>query len=284
MASRNVVENEIDLTLFVACYNEAKNIVTTLKTLLEALKEVDFTWEIIVIDDASQDNSVQIIQEFLQLRPDLPIRLATNEQNRGLAQNYVDGAFLGRGKYYRLICGDNSEPHETLVEVFKQLGKSELVLFYHVENIGRGLFRRVLSRTFTGIVNALSGYRLHYYNGLAIHTRYNVMRWHSNFRGFGFQADLVTRLLDQGCAYVEVPVKVTERTEGSSTALRLNNILSVLHTLLDISIRRVGRLLYGKPRPRGRMVALPAWSLSPATIPQRNLDGEPVTIESRAAK
>jgi Glycosyl transferase family 2 len=51
------LENDLDLTLFVACYNEEENIVGTLETVLEALGEFDFTWEIIVIDDASTDRS-----------------------------------------------------------------------------------------------------------------------------------------------------------------------------------------------------------------------------------
>ena len=44
-------------------------------------------------------------------------------------------------------------------------------------------------KTFTFLVNLISGYHLKYYNGMAIHLRYNVMRWHPSSYGFGFQAD-----------------------------------------------------------------------------------------------
>jgi glycosyltransferase involved in cell wall biosynthesis len=260
----NPLANEVDLTLFVACYNEEANIVATLETLLAALEEVDFSWEIIVIDDASRDRSVQRVQEFLEVRPQQPIRLVVNESNRGLAQNYIEGAFLGRGRYYRLVCGDNVEPQQTLVEVFKHLGEADMVIFYHVECPGRTLFRRILSRAYSRIINFLSGYRIKYYNGLALHLRYNVMRWHTNYRGFGFQADMITRLLDEGFSYIEVPVKATERSAGASTALKLRNVLSVLHTLLDISIRRVGRLLYGVKTPsRAHLPPAPAHAAAP---------------------
>ncbi len=50
--------------------------------------------------------------------PRPPHRLRRNGANRGLAQNYVDAAFLGKGKYYRLICGDNAEPLDTITSVF----------------------------------------------------------------------------------------------------------------------------------------------------------------------
>jgi hypothetical protein len=86
----------------------------------------------------------------------------------------------------------------------------------------------------------LSGHKIQYYNGLATHLRYNVMRWGPYSFGFGFQAELITRLLDEGATYVEIPV-VASHTEKSAdnSALNYKNFLSVGHTLLDVMIRRV---------------------------------------------
>jgi len=39
----------------------------------------------------------------------LAVVLRINKINKGLAQNYIDGAFLGSGKYYRLVRGNDSE-------------------------------------------------------------------------------------------------------------------------------------------------------------------------------
>ncbi len=234
------------LTLFVACYNEQENICATLDTVISALTDFDFTWEIIVIDDASADGSPDIIEDYRQKHPDLPIRLYVNKLNKGLAQNYIEGAFLGRGKWYRLICGDNVEPRETFTAIFKRIGEADMIIPYQVECKGRSFFRQILSGAYTGIINFLSGYKIRYYNGLAVHLRYNVMRWHTNYRGFGFQADMITRLIDAGMTYIEIPVTASERTAGKSTALTLKNQLSVAHTVADLLIRRIGKLVYGK--------------------------------------
>src|SRR5262249_2169968 len=98
---------KVDLTLFIACYNEEENIVGTLETVQAALAEHKLTWEVIIIDDASQDNSVAVIQDYVAKHPALPIRLYVNPVNKGLGQNFVEASFLGNGEYYRLICGDN---------------------------------------------------------------------------------------------------------------------------------------------------------------------------------
>lgn len=242
---------DVDLTLMVACYNEEQDIVPTLRSVLRAVDEVGCSYEVIVIDDASQDASVKLVREFQEQHPDRPIRLVANETNKGLAQNYIEGAFLGRGRYYRLVCGDDVEPVETLVRVLGSVGRADVVVPYQVECSGRPLYRRLLSRAFTIVVNGITGYRLKYYNGLAVLPRYQVMRWHTDYRGFGFQADMLTRMLDQGASYVEVPVVARERRRGESKALTLHNLLSVTHMLIDLGIRRIGRLMYGRPPQKG---------------------------------
>ena len=258
---------ELDLTVFVACFNEEANILATLDTLQEAFRDVRFSWEILVIDDGSEDRTVERVEEYIRRHPRVPIRLIVNETNRGLAQNYIEGAFLGRGEFYRLVCGDNVEDATTLRQVFSHIGKADMVIFYHGDNC-RPLFRRILSRIYTGIVNFLSGYRLRYYNGCAIHHRYNVMRWHTNYHGFGFQADLICRLLDQGFDYIEVPIRAVERAEGHSKALNLKNLLSVVHTFLDLSIRRIAKAWFRRKRVRPRFhERLDLHAASPAHTP-----------------
>jgi hypothetical protein len=77
-----------------------------------------------------------------------------------------------------------------------------------------------------------------------VHLRHNVMRWHSNTRGFGFQADLLCLLLDRGVGYKEVAVRTVERKGAGSTALNRKNILSVIHTLMHLVLRRVSNFVY----------------------------------------
>jgi glycosyltransferase involved in cell wall biosynthesis len=233
-------EGALDLTIFVSCYNEQDFILQTITTVQEALAEARaVSYEIVVIDDCSRDRSADLVEDYIRTHPDACILLRRNRSNRGLAQNYFDAAFIGKGKYYRLICGDNAEPKETIVAVCRRIGEADMVIPYYVSSEGKSLYRRLLSTAYTRLVNAIGGFRLNYYNGLAVHLRYNVMRWHPNTRGFGFQADIICMLLDQGFSFVEVPVKTVERKGAGSEALTFSNMLSVAHTLVDIIVRRI---------------------------------------------
>jgi len=233
-----------DLTLFVACYNEEAGIIATLDTVVAAADEVGISYDIVIIDDCSTDRSVELVVDYLRTHPTLPITLYVNEVNQGVGSNYAEGSFRGRGAYYRMICGDDVESRETLVSIFRHIGAADMVIPYPGDTTFRGPFRRFVSWSFTALVNLLSGYSIRYYNGLAVHRRYNVMRWHSNSHGFGFQADLITRLLDLNATYVEVPSYPNERAGGATKAFKFRNICSVGHTLLEIWLRRLGKLVY----------------------------------------
>ena len=234
----------LDLTVFISCYNEAEYIIATLETVSAAAREAGLRYEILVIDDGSRDASPRLVADYIAAHPDDNLVLRVNRTNKGLAQNYMDGAFLGCGKYYRLICGDNAEPKDSILTVFNAIGRADIVVPYYTSSEGKSFQRQMISSIYTSMVNLVTGNRLHYYNGLAVHLRYNVMRWHPNTRGFGFQADILCLLIDLGFSYVEVPVITVEQRRGASNALTFRNFLSVGHTLFEIFNRRISNRVY----------------------------------------
>jgi hypothetical protein len=167
----------------------------------------------------------------------MAVRLFVNPVNRGVARNFVEGAFSGRGHYYRLVCGDDIEPLETHLDLLKRRGEADIIVPYFTTIDRRPLHRHVLSRLYTVLVNLASGRSLRYYNGCPIYRRYDVLRYHVEATGFGYQAEFLTRLLAEGRSYVEVPLSAIDR-EGSG-ALTLRNFLSVMHSLLKIALRRL---------------------------------------------
>jgi phenylacetate-CoA ligase len=240
--------NPLDLSIVIPCLNEERYIADTLDEVLTAMRQLPYSYEIQVVDDGSTDRTAQVVEQYMDSHAEMPIYLRRNGTNRGLTRCYVDSAFLCRGKYYRLVCGDNAEPSSALIAAFRLLGKSDMIIPYHEQVLGKSAFRQSLSKFYTFLVNFVSGYQIRYYNGLATHLRYNVMRWGPYSFGFGFQAELVTRLLDEGASYIEVPVAVAshrQKPKGSS-ALNLKNFLSVTHTLLELLIRRLRRRMFKK--------------------------------------
>jgi phenylacetate-CoA ligase len=235
------VIEELDVTLFVPCYNEELQIVNTLETASAAAQEVGCTWEIIVVDDASTDRTVPLVEAWLAAHPGLPVRLIRRERNKGLAYNYVDAAFYGRGRWYRVVHGDNPEPRETMVKHLREMGAADLILTYPVRVERRTLARRFISRLYTRVVNLATGFDLRYWNGTTLLSRYDVMRWHSYATGFGFFADTLANLLWEGRTYKEIGGVYQEQSGRKSKAFKPKNMISVIHSTLSLFLRRIGR-------------------------------------------
>ncbi|MBI5520258.1 MAG: glycosyltransferase family 2 protein, partial [Desulfovibrio sp.] len=254
---KDPLEHKCELTILVTCYNESAFIGQTLETVVAALEASGKDWEVVVIDDCSRDGSAEIIRAFVAANPGKNIRFCPNEKNRGLANNFVEGAYLGRGKYYRLCCGDNPETFEALEHIFRHAGRADMVIPYQVQREvgGKSPLRKRISMLFTGLVNAISGNKVRYYNALPVFLRYHVMRYPPISCGFGFQADIVTRLLDEDISYMQIRHKgATDRKGKDATALTMRNLLSVVHSFVEIAIRRLRRKVYGKGMPRAREV------------------------------
>lgn len=238
------IREEIDLTIFIPCLNEEHRVVPTLETVRAALAEVGLTYEVIAVDDGSTDRTAVVIEEFCRKNPEMPVRLHKNPRNLGLSRSFVDTAFRGRGRYYRLVCGDNVEPKESMVKILRAIGSADIIIPFYPVLPGKSRIRKFISRLYTLIVDVLSGYQIKYYNGCALYRRFHVMRWASYNYGFGFQAHLITTLLDEGATYTQVPLEGFHLTKDRGSPLNMRNFLSTGHTLTEIFIRRIRRLIY----------------------------------------
>src|SRR5882672_10401122 len=133
--------NDLDVTIVVPCLNEELNIAATLDTIRDAMSQFHYRYEILVIDDGSSDRTSNIVEEYRQTNPEIVLALHRNKKTIGLATSYVNGSFIGRGNYYKLVCGDNTEPKEALVAAFSCLGKADMIVSYLIEVRGKSDFR-----------------------------------------------------------------------------------------------------------------------------------------------
>jgi glycosyltransferase involved in cell wall biosynthesis len=235
-------QDAVEVTFLVPCLNEEENVVGAIETIMSAMTRVGCSYEIMVFDDGCRDNTSGVVAAFQAANPQIPIRLFRNKVNRGLAYNFVEAAFQGRGRYYRIVPGDNIELAETIEAIIGVRGTADIIVPYFVEIRNRPFRRKVISKLYTCLVNLASGYRLAYYNGNPLYLRAHVMRFHVECSGFGYQAEFLTRLISQGATYKEIPLVAYDR-EGSA-AINLKNILSVTHSLMTIALRRLRIVLF----------------------------------------
>ena len=89
------------LSVTVLNYNYAHY----LPQCLDSILSQTFTdFELILINDRSTDNSLEVIQPYLA---DPRIRFVNHEQNKGFVNSLIEGSELSRGKYITVISADD---------------------------------------------------------------------------------------------------------------------------------------------------------------------------------
>lgn len=240
-------KDKLFFSAFVACYNEETKIVKSLEKIEKALFLSHKPFEIIIIDDASTDESEEKIHKFIKKSKCKNIIFKKNGMNKGLGFNYVEASFLANGTYFRFFSGDDVESISQIVKLLKHTGMADIIIpFFDYKKFSRGLVRDLLSRLYNFICRYASGHQIRYFNGSSIVKTKDVQRWHSYSRGFGFQADFLSRLLDLNRSYIEVEVLPLKNKTKKSHAFLLRNILSVGLNLIEIFQRRIIKVIYKK--------------------------------------
>jgi glycosyltransferase involved in cell wall biosynthesis len=238
----------LDLTVYVPAYNEELLIGKTLDTIFEALDRFPYSYEILIYDDASTDRTSAVAGAYIREHGlENRVFVIRREVNPGLGKNFLDAARRGRGEYFIMVAGDDSEPAETLRRVLNLLGKADVIIPYFDTRLfdmrfngdNRTFFRRLVSLLFAALVRIISGLNMNYFNGCILHKRQNILDFNVETYGLAYQPELICKILSTpGTSFLEVKVYNRDRAGGGTTAFKLKNVRSVAGSLWRILISR----------------------------------------------
>ncbi|HDP70236.1 MAG TPA: glycosyltransferase family 2 protein [Actinobacteria bacterium] len=112
-------EKITDVSIVIPTYNEGKNILSSLKDLKNVMDNSSYSYEVIVVDDGSTDNTVKLLEPLSWIRLfKRPINMGT-----GAARKY--GTLRAHGKYVVWTDADDCLPHDVIPEFVKELDENE---------------------------------------------------------------------------------------------------------------------------------------------------------------
>lgn len=111
------MNSEIVVSIICNTYNHEKYIAHTLESFL--MQKTDFTFEILVHDDASTDSTPDIIRTYAEKYPDIikPILQTENQMSRGVKVSQVFQYPRAKGKYIAFCEGDDYWIDENKLQV-----------------------------------------------------------------------------------------------------------------------------------------------------------------------
>ena len=117
--------DSLDLSVVIPVYNERENLVPLEEELQEHLGKLDIDYEILFIDDGSQDGSAQLIRELKSRNP--RIRLIQFKKNSGQSDAFAAGFKLAQGSIIVTMDADLQNNPEDISLLLDSMGEYDVV-------------------------------------------------------------------------------------------------------------------------------------------------------------
>ncbi|HEY8673304.1 MAG TPA: glycosyltransferase family 2 protein [Candidatus Dormibacteraeota bacterium] len=117
---------EVDVSLTIPAHNEAENIGRVLQDVMPVLGEGGRTYEIVLVDDASADDTVGAARTAMG-EAAAHLTIVTHAQQRGYAITVCDGLRASRGKVLAFMDGDGQFDPRDLGRLIAALATADMV-------------------------------------------------------------------------------------------------------------------------------------------------------------
>ncbi len=230
--------DEILISIILPLYNEEK----TIKSILLGLPQHKVI-EIIVIDDASTDNSIGELEKITSLKR---FKLVKHKKNKGYGAAIITGLKHARGKVIVTMDSDGQHSPDDIFRLVKpifenqvdnSIGSRYLGSYYYKlplsTRFGEVLIEKLVQTSFgIKIVNNQNGFRA--YNRKMLH-----IFDHIRFLGYAFCTEQIIKAKLNGYRIKEYPIKVYHREYGSSKVVLWKLALDIFSCLLIYYYKKI---------------------------------------------
>lgn len=147
------------LSVVIPCYNEAANLQKgVLYKVGDFLKEKNYSWEVIVVDDGSTDESVSLVEKFTKNHPNFSL---IKNPHQGKAATVITGMLKAEGECVLFTDMDQATPIEEVDKLLPNLKDSQIVIGSRAfKRRGAPLTRLLMARGFMILRNLILGIKI----------------------------------------------------------------------------------------------------------------------------
>ncbi len=205
-----------EITLVLPAYNEQDNIGSVLANSIASLERLGRTWEILVVDNHSSDNTSGVVRALVQEEP--RIRLIVHDTNRLYSGSCQTALRESRGRYVAIMDSDGQFTADDLPRFLEKLQRGANLVFGWRQQRHDPLIRKVMSLVFNALAKFWLGFPFHDLNvGLRMFDR-KFLEKASIVHALNMaNPELYARARQANLVLDEVPIRHFARTRGKTS-------------------------------------------------------------------
>jgi polyisoprenyl-phosphate glycosyltransferase len=228
------VETDVAATILLPAYNEQAAIRDVLQEIVDVLSGTSWSYEILVVDDASTDDTADIAEQFAAQCWECPVRVVRSAENRGAGAARKIGVRSAHGQIIVMLDADGSYPAAAIPELLRHFPAYDQVNGARTSEQGAHRWLRVPAKwAIRKLACYLTGHQIPDLNtGLKAFRRDAMLPWLWVVpNGFSCVTTMTLAFLTNGYAVKYVPVEYRPRV-GQSKFHPIHDTLAYLSTVL----------------------------------------------------
>ena len=219
------------LSLVIPVYNEEESLPLLFDAIHKALDSLPRTWEVILVDDGSSDQSLNVLKTLAEKDPE-HIRVVAFRRNFGQTAAMAAGIDHASGEIIVLLDADLQNDPADIPMMLEKLDEGyDVVSGWRVKRKDTFITRTLPSRMANGLISRVTGVELHDYGCTLKVYRREVL---TGFKLYGEMHRFIPVFAHSvGAKIIEVPVNHHPRRFGE-TKYGLNRTLKVLLDLFTV--------------------------------------------------
>jgi glycosyltransferase involved in cell wall biosynthesis len=222
--------SSVEISAVMPAFNEEANLEQSVGRMVVALKEQARAFEIIVVDDGSQDGTAAVLERLKAIHPSL--RVVRHPANRGYGAALRSGFDAARYPWVFLMDADNQFDPADVVALLAQAADADLVAGYRKQRKDP-LPRRVNAWAFFTLVTILFGRLARDVNcAFKLMRRDLLARMELHSEGALINTEVFVLARQLHARVMEVPIQHYPRTSGRQTGANLRVVVRAFSELL----------------------------------------------------
>jgi len=248
------------LTVLMPAWNEEENLAANVPLLMRKLDEWAVDYELLIVDDGSQDGTPRLADAFAAQMP--RVRVVHHPENQGIGRALYTGFSHVRGRLTIFIPADLALELGEIAKYLDAADESSVVVGLRSDRRGTSLGRRLVSWANIALVRLLFWMPVRQFQYICLWPTRLLREISFDYPDSAFlQAEVLIKARDLGYRLTEVEIAYLPRARGQASGARTSLVLKSALDMLHFWVRWLFR--------RRSMDGRREWRVRPPATQQR---------------